>query len=133
MKLFLFLDDWMLDATRDVIRRWPVASAVDVPAWVEANGYQSVHYDKFQKKYRCWYQRYIGKETKKNSSTAWLEPEIYKGIFYAESDDGYKFRPCRHGGPTDERFPDMPNSIQFPLRKGTNLKIEAFSSIFIDE
>ena len=133
MKLFLFFDDWMIDATRDIVRRWPLAQASGIPPWTEANGYPYVCYDKFQEKYRCWYARYRGEEVKKDPSTAWLEPAILKGLFYAESDDVLSFQPCKHGGPTDDRFPDSPHSLKFPPRDGNPLKIEAFNTVYLDE
>jgi hypothetical protein len=134
MKLFLFLDDWMIEATHDIVRRWPQARTADNGPWTDCNGHFTVLYDPPEKKYRCWYSAYRGKERRQDSSGDWLEPQVFKGMYYAESDDGYEFHNCPHGGATDERFPEYPNSLKFPYREGSNkIKIEGFNACYINE
>ena len=133
MTLFLFLDDWMLDATRDVQRRWAQGQKVDVEPFFDAKGYACVRYDAHFRKYRCWYRYFGGKLQSKDTLEDRLQPEVVRGKLYAESSDGYTFEPCDHGGPTDPQLPERKNAIFLPRRKDKPWKQSGFDLVLIDE
>jgi hypothetical protein len=133
MKLFLFLDDWMIDYRRDIEREWVVAKPADVEPDTSVNSHMSVWWDPERQKYGCYYMSYEGKMPEK-SENMWQEPDIYRISYMAESDDGYTFRPWNHGGRTCYNVPDRKHSIYFPRREGSAspLKTEAPSGIMYD-
>jgi hypothetical protein len=124
MKLFLFLDDWLIDGMRDVVREWNVAKPADVKPYTDVNGHMSVWYDPDRKKYGCYYFSYEGIIPEVNSEM-WKEPDILRISYLAESDDGYNFKPWKHGGKTDVNTPSRKHSLYFPLREGSKVKTEA--------
>jgi len=134
MKTFLFLDDWMIEATRDVVRRWPQARPVDVPPFTEANNYGSVIYDPLVQKYRMWFGRFLTGKIPAEKNEVWLDAPFMKGFFHAESEDGYHFESKPHGGPTDARFPGAGHSLKLPPRPGGwPHKVQMFHRPFLDE
>ena len=133
MRTFLFLDDWMIDATRDVVRRWPQATPADAPTFVEANNYAWIMFDPRLGRYRCWYDRYCPGRVPDEANEGWLDAPFIKGTFYAESDDGLTFQPVAHGGPLDLRFPDSDNGILLPQRVGNPHKVQGFHRVLLDE
>jgi hypothetical protein len=87
VKLFLFLDDWLLDVKRDIVRRFPAAE----PVKLEAKTVREMH--------RCS----ILYDTKKKLYRAIGGP-VYKGrAFIWESRDGVKWRKTRHDMKTPQR------------------------------
>ena len=132
MRLFLFLDNWMLDSMRDVVRQWNVAQPVDVPPFTDARSHFSVWYDPDRKKYGCYYSSWEGVVPDQNAEM-WKEPDIFRISCLAQSDDGYHFRPWNHGGRTDLNFPDRKHSLYFPMRQGSKVKTEAIHGCTRDE
>jgi len=128
----MFLDDWMIESKQDIVRRWPQAKPADVPPFLDAGDYAWVRYDPYIEKYRCWYVHYGKAGLNNNEADSWRDAPFVSGLYYAESEDGYVFEPCAHGGPTDPRFPGTTNSIALPDRPGTP-KVQMFRTVLIDE
>ena len=114
MHLFLFLDDWMLDAYQDIVRRFPRPVAAPVDPWEGPHFHVSVFRDPEAGTYRCWYHRFLAGRTPAAECTSLRD--LAWGIFLAESDDGVHWTPYHHGGPVDPVLPGWPNSIAMPQR-----------------
>ena len=84
MKTFLFLDDWMLDSYRDVVRRFGRPEPVDVDPVPFMGNYATVLYDPERGCYRAWYNRQI----KRGGKKVWV-------LCLAESPDGYCWEQTR--------------------------------------
>ncbi len=75
MKTFLFLDDWMLDSYRDVVRRFPRPEQIPVEPVTEMYNYATVIRDPEQGCYRAWYNRFFTVDGKGVSAKCLAESE----------------------------------------------------------
>jgi len=71
MKTFLFLDDWMLDSQRDVVRRFGRPEPVKADPVPFIGNYATVLYDPERGCYRAWYNRPIEHGGKRSGLFAW--------------------------------------------------------------
>ena len=90
MKTFLFLDDWMLDSYRDVVRSFPQPEQVPVESVTEMYNYATVIRDPERGCYRSWYNRFFT-----------VEGRTVAAKCLAESEDGFHWKPVALAKPVD--------------------------------
>ena len=90
MKTFLFLDDWMLDSYRDIVRRFPQPQQIPVEPVTEMYNYTTVIRDPERGCYRAWYNRFFTVDGKGVSAKC-----------LAESEDGFHWKPVALDKPVD--------------------------------
>ena len=111
MKLFLFLDDWLLDGTKDIVRRWGVPKLdPDAPAMPNMMQPCDIHQDPKTGQFFHWYRRWelLDKADSTTQEKTDLEGDLtqHKGktvlklFCVAKSNDGVHWKDVEdHPGP----------------------------------
>ena len=103
MRLYLFLDDWMLDDYHNIVRRFGRPEPAPMEPATHMPNYTSVLWEPELGKYRCWYAHYMKLSDGRRWAVHCLD----------ESQDGWQWQPVNHGGPTDPRAPEKKNSLRY--------------------
>lgn len=90
MKTFLFLDDWMLDSHRDIVRRFPRPRLLPAEPVAEMSNYATVIRDPERGCYRAWYNRFFT-----------VDGHVVGAKCLAESADGFAWEPVQLDAPVD--------------------------------